>query len=518
MAPYRHQQRTNGDAILVEEWNNIGLKIETINEKFNEESAQIHGPLTIFEQLTTEELQVTLDGEVKGSLNLSSHLEVSGGATLAGRLQVNGEGRLGGVGSPMKMGYVGPTNHAGIAHASSATATSYALMQAADGETRLNTADGKRLFLREGNQNRLMIQQGGHVGIGTTDPQEKLQVIGESLIGRAGSQLKVGYMGYDNYGGIAHASSATGTSYALLQAEDGITFLNAADGRNLYLRENNKDRLTMQSGGNVGIGTVHPRLKLEVNGEAILGSTNSQLKIRNMGNGEGYAGIAHASSATGTSYALLQAENGTTFLNAAKGRILYVREDNDDHLVIKNGGNVGIGTLAPTEKLDVAGNIQASGQLGMSSPVMFAAYLSEVAHGEQYTLKLNDVKYNIGGAFNTATYRFEPPVKGIYLFTVTFEDIDSRNNGSTAEWTFWLGQAHTSSWPRLRRHQRWMRGDSYSIEGHASHQSQMEPGRVSRTFFAPLDIGDEVWLSQKNSQSSTSRLSGMEGMLLYAVP
>ncbi|MEM9337533.1 MAG: hypothetical protein AAGA66_02310 [Bacteroidota bacterium] len=343
MAQYKHQQRTNGDTILAEEWNNMGLKVESINEKFNEESALISGQLTVSERLTTKALQVTSNMEVNDSLDVGSSLTVSGVTSLAGRLQVDNEGLVGRSGSQLKIGHVGHNKWAGIAHATSANATSYALMQHENGQTLLNTAAGRNLHFREGNKDQLVIKSGGNVGIGTNNPQQKLHI---ATLADCALMLQT----LDNkwlYTNWMDKSSVRRTWMGLNGNLDGF-YINV---------QNGTDKIIL-NGGNVGIGTGAPQGKLEVKGEAIIGSTKSQLKLGLMGeHTNNYAGIAHASSATTLGYALLQHQNGTTFLNSANGRNLHIRESNVDRITIKSGGNVGIGNTNPQAKLHVLGEV-----------------------------------------------------------------------------------------------------------------------------------------------------------------
>lgn len=103
--------------------------------------------------------------------------------------------------------------------------------------------------------------------------------------------------------------------------------------------------------GNVGIGTIAPGHPLHT-----VGNTSGWAsRVRNsygngsdvyMANGGGYGmHIDPGASATSSTYAL-QVKSGT-------GEALYVRGD----------GNVGIGTVSPSEKLHVTGNILASGTM-----------------------------------------------------------------------------------------------------------------------------------------------------------
>jgi hypothetical protein len=115
---------------------------------------------------------------------------------------------------------------------------------------------------------------------------------------------------------------------------------------NLEFRVNNTVKMLLQNTtGNVGIGTTSPTNKLEVNGTA------NQLKI--------------SASTAGQDASMLFSTGGT--LNpwqigvngAAFGWFLY-ENTAGYRMVVKQGGNVGIGTTSPMFKLDVVGQV-ASG-------------------------------------------------------------------------------------------------------------------------------------------------------------
>jgi len=92
-------------------------------------------------------------------------------------------------------------------------------------------------------------------------------------------------------------------------------------------------------GGNVGIGTTGPDRKLDV-----LDASNPQLRL---------------TQADDSVYADFQMNsNGDLAINV---------DGQSNQLVLDNGGNLGIGTDNPSEKLEVAGNLVSSGTLTLGS-------------------------------------------------------------------------------------------------------------------------------------------------------
>jgi len=105
---------------------------------------------------------------------------------------------------------------------------------------------------------------GGNVGIGMTSPGAKLDVAG--IIRGGMSDTNIG--NHPVYGQTYSGFWRQGADYSLLT--DGIqTYLNAPTSTgNIYFRAANADKMFLQgSTGRLGIGTITPGYKLDVNGE-----------------------------------------------------------------------------------------------------------------------------------------------------------------------------------------------------------------------------------------------------------
>lgn len=191
--------------------------------------------------------------------------------------------------------------------------------------------------------------------------------------------------------------------------------------------------------GNVGIGTSVPNARLDVKGS---GSTNATygFGVRNSSDvyslvvaDNGYVGIGtipsfaapqmplHLHSSVNNFHAIrLTAENTTTYWDIIKRGNTYAQPNNfviafddglgwQEHFQITPGGNFGMGVNNPTNKLEVAGNIWATGDiyLGASgqwlSAVVACTGCSDLRYKKDVTpfgnsladvLKLQGVKYN----------------------------------------------------------------------------------------------------------------------------
>ena len=220
--------------------------------------------------------------------------------------------------------------------------------------------------------NNIYNNNSGNVGIGTTNPLSGLHVRG------AGGSGDVRFERTDQGPSFVAVSSAIGTNgkeigqFVFLAKNTSDSTLefgrigmwqkgaSAEDGY-LYFKTGSlgsvATRMVIDSSGNVGIGTTVPGYKLDIQG------TTAQMQIK---------------STTGTNYALFKMNNtggdlyfgreqstggglaaGSTgyagIINAQGIYPLQLAINNAIGITMLNGGNVGIGTIAPGEKLSVNG-------------------------------------------------------------------------------------------------------------------------------------------------------------------
>ena len=115
---------------------------------------------------------------------------------------------------------------------------------------------------------KLTINNAGNVGIGTTSPTQLLTVWGGNVYLRGGDSKVI----------INNIAGASNNEDILFQRNDSTQFslgLNSSDSFTLFGSSTSTSRLTVNSSGNVGIGTTSPAAKLQVNGDIGIGEMNS---------------------------------------------------------------------------------------------------------------------------------------------------------------------------------------------------------------------------------------------------
>ena len=223
----------------------------------------------------------------------------------------------------------------------------------------------------------------GNVGIGTTAPTAKLDVYrtptpawndytsaGQTIIrvGDATNYIKVGTSG--QYTGLWYNTANPDPSNYIFQGGNDRTFFNAPAGDASYLsfRIGNATKMTVLGTGNVGIGTIAPATRLELQGTSatnILRLSSSDIVV---GAGDiigqlqffssdqtDYSG----SSVTGVRAKIVAVDEGDGY-GGYTGLAFYTARGGSatlsQKMSILSSGNVGIGTTAPATKLDVNGS------------------------------------------------------------------------------------------------------------------------------------------------------------------
>ncbi len=163
----------------------------------------------------------------------------------------------------------------------------------------------------------LLYDNGTNVGIGSNTPSQKLEVAGTI---------------YSTSGGFKFPDGTLQTTAAL-----GGSSQWATNGANIY----------NTNSGNVGIGTTTPSQKLDVNGKV-------QVKLPN-----GNYGVSITNETDSTVTINSRGAGVMQIATDVSGRELRLGGGAfEDAVTIKSGGNVGIGTTTPSQRLDVAGNLR----------------------------------------------------------------------------------------------------------------------------------------------------------------
>ena len=217
------------------------------------------------------------------------------------------------------------------------------------GASNLHMINDGRLFYRTVSSganpvtftDRFVIDTGGNVGIGTTDPGEKLEVY--SGVGAGRLRLTTD----DGDGSIVQGYAAGDVG--------NLQFKVGADLTALRLNYNGS---VVMNGGNVGIGTTTPGALLDIESSSALGTglhlnhvgtgDFSQIQFQENGTVKGF--VQHFGSTRSTP---VERRNNFEIGTISTSSIQF-RPNDAAAMTIVNGGNVGIGTTAPGAKLDVA--------------------------------------------------------------------------------------------------------------------------------------------------------------------
>ena len=233
----------------------------------------------------------------------------------------------------------------------------------------------------------MTLTSGNNVGIGVTNPVQKLEVNGSiRTIAGSGGFVSV------------YETDATRANHGVFAADANGVYLNStySTGGSGVLRflSANTERMRIDSSGNVGINTTSSSARLHVNGNTLIGGdgvTNYDFKLQRLNSG--IRAVQHDFAAATNSPWILHGENltwtgeraGTVestqafrpyyeafapvvgykefgFVNTTTGN--FTSTNLIPNISLTNTGNVGIGTSSPNARLNVsAGNvyIQASG-------------------------------------------------------------------------------------------------------------------------------------------------------------
>ena len=229
----------------------------------------------------------------------------------------------------------------------------------------------------------------GKVGIGTNNPQQKLHLEDGSMFigdiattGATNSTTANGYrLIFDNsFNGTAgsgtncnkivlHNNTGGGGWMAGFGLENsGVSYQSGGNHRFYTLTTTSSygtERLTILSTGNVGIGTATPSAKLNIyEATGTVAGANAGSIILDHDNSGGASSITFRSKVNrGSDYGYIQYQDSSSVGGAGESAKLIIgtQNDADDDVCLMPSGRVGVNNSSPTYKLDVNGDIHASG-------------------------------------------------------------------------------------------------------------------------------------------------------------
>jgi len=211
----------------------------------------------------------------------------------------------------------------------------------------------------EGSEEGSLIVDGGvfvvngstnNVGIGTTSPSSKLHVVGQTRIENNAANIKL--VGSDHVYQEFYPQGISAGRFAWIGfgsvGTEVLTIMNQR-AANLNFGTNNAVRMSIDSAGNVGIGTSSPQAKLHVyGGNVIIGNDGGDRALR-----------IYGFDGTNDEYIQidmnLRTGNAEFQTSAGSDAGLIFSPQGTEAMRITASGDVGIGTTSPTKKLDVAG-------------------------------------------------------------------------------------------------------------------------------------------------------------------
>ena len=231
--------------------------------------------------------------------------------------------------------------------------------------------------------NKMVILNSGNVGIGTTSPAHKLSVAGTFQVKDANSAVVI----------QEYSSGAT----IWMDGVDGDFVggdyfnISAYGATDLAFGHGATTKMTLKNTGNLGIGTTSPNAKLEVD----LGAD----------------GIISQFVGAGSDTLNITGQNNEILLdtrNASNGLAFGIQ--GSTKMVLKNSGNVGIGTTSPGYPLEVSGIIKTSTSfLGTTAIIQKVTALN--TNGIQFTNNGGSEKMRITDTGNVGINKTNPGAK-----------------------------------------------------------------------------------------------------------
>jgi hypothetical protein len=236
---------------------------------------------------------------------------------------------------------------------------------------------------------RMRLESGGDIGIGTTNPDHSLHI-------------------YDNSSAIAAVGlkiQQAGTGDARLQFTQQSTNwtigIDGSLGDNFSVSPSTDlsqvTGLTVKTTGYTGINNTAPGAMLHV-GPGTVGTLGFYTGGIQISPNVTVAGL-HLKNSLGQEMGMFAHSNGNNYVGSFSNHDLGIRTNNADRITILANGDVGIGDATPTFKLDVNGTLRAVGLMSANAGISFGGSTLSTYEEGTWTpdLRFGSLKVGLAG-------------------------------------------------------------------------------------------------------------------------
>ena len=228
-------------------------------------------------------------------------------------------------------------------------------------------------------------------------PSSKLEINGDVVINSTG--LTEGFQWFNDTNEIFSLEDTNGAGELLLLSSNSAKVKLNANGNSYF------------NGGNLGIGTTSPSQKLHVNGVV----RSDRFFVATNASANQWAVQVRNNASTADSGIYFNNNSSEIYLRNSSNVIgARIRSNSVSYF---NGGDVGIGTASPQERLHVSGETHPSIKLSSSSDGNYNVILNCGYRNEALNLSVGGYKVFTTEGFNTpeSTYLWSNNSKALYL-------------------------------------------------------------------------------------------------------